>query len=180
LTTQTPSSDWKGLLSHANLTVGSESSGTAKASFISPITVKPAVYPVGVSIKGSIGTVSKTAAYQVVTSTPTPTPSPSPITKPVISTISIPSGRTNRFYSATISGYENATNVRLNMTITNLPKGLTKTCVINDSVGGSSTGINCYIKGTPLSWGLFRVYVRLTDNFGQVASKTFTLLVSPF
>ena len=122
---------------------------------------------------------------------PSPTPeftSPTPIAigtpisvlPPVISTRSIPTGRVNKYYSATISGYENTSYTNLSMNISGLPKGLSKTCTTDTSINGDMTTINCHIKGTPSAWGFFRVPVMLSDGYGQSVFKAFTLIIYPF
>lgn len=110
----------------------------------------------------------------------TPAPTPNPYVKPVISTSSIPTGRSNKYYSASISGYEKISNTRLSMSILGLPKGLSTTCISGNNIGGSMTTISCYIKGTPLSWGIFRIPVTLYDSRQQSVSKTFSLIIYPF
>lgn len=110
----------------------------------------------------------------------TPAPTPNPYVKPVISTTSLPTGRVNRSYAASISGYENVSNAILSMNIPTLPKGISKTCIIGNSVGGNVTTLTCYLRGTPLSWGIFRIPVTLYDGRQQSVSKTFTLTIFPF
>ncbi len=120
------------------------------------------------------------------TNNPTPTPTtkptitPTPLIKPIISTTSLPEARVKKIYSANIVGYENTANAKLTIKISGLPGGLSYTCLTGNSIGGSKTTASCSVKGSPLLAGTFKILVSLSDSFGRSASKTFTLVVSPF
>jgi hypothetical protein len=110
-----------------------------------------------------------------------PTTTPSPRSKPVISTNSLPLARLRFNYSATISGYENSYNAGLSMNIAGLPSGLSYSCSYsNGSPNRSTSSAVCKISGVTRSWGVSRVTIKLTDRFGQITSKTMSLVVLPF
>lgn len=120
------------------------------------------------------------------TTTPTPistyTPTSSPISvsnnTPKISTGFLINGLTNRYYSGTVRGYENGSNLSLYMTFDNLPRSLANggcTTVSNSR----QTSITCKIVGYPESRGIYYINARIFDQFGNSSTRRITLFVFP-
>jgi len=95
---------------------------------------------------------------------------------PIITTTSLPSCSSKKYYTAKVQGSDQDISDTLKMTASGLPKGLTfGKCLKKDSGGKVETNvIECPITGIPTTKGKYDIKVSLTDG-KDFATKTLTL-----
>ncbi|CAN5292296.1 hypothetical protein BH10PAT1_BH10PAT1_3360 [soil metagenome] len=97
------------------------------------------------------------------TLTPKPTSIPAPNHAPVIDTHGIYFTKLNKSFKLNITGYDTDQKDNLNMTITNLPKGMTQgSC--SSKTANNIKSVNCSISGNPSQNGIYLVNIKLSDG----------------
>ncbi len=140
-----------------------------------PLPATPTAEPTGIEPSPSITGIPVTPSIK-----PTNVPSPTSVPTisnhpPVITSTFLPKGQVGRPYNAIISGTDQDIGDTLSMDITNLPPGITKgQC---QTTNARVKYIRCLIKGIPTLAGIYPVNVKLTDNFGGVATKNLSLTI---
>ncbi len=104
-----------------------------------------------------------------VVSSPTPTNHP-----PTLAPTTLPNATINQPYSATLVGTDADTTDTLNMSIRNLPSGLTSSCRRSPT---TKYTVTCTISGTPTLAGTANVSVRLQDSAGANVNNSLQLVV---
>lgn len=140
-----------------------------------PPPATPTAQPTGIEPSPSITGIPVTPSI-IPTKVPSPTPVPTIFNHPpVITSTFLPKGQVNRPYNAIISGMDQDIGNTLQMDITNLPPGITKRQC--QTTNAKAKYIRCLIKGIPTLAGIYPVNVKLTDNFGGVATKILSLTI---
>ncbi|MBI3955246.1 LamG domain-containing protein [Candidatus Gottesmanbacteria bacterium] len=140
-----------------------------------PLPATPTTNPTGIEPSPSITGIPVTPSI-IPSKVPSPTSVPT-ITNhpPVITSTFLPKGQVGRPYNAIISGMDQDIGDTLQMEIVNLPPGVSKgQCQTTNT---RVKYIRCLIKGSPTLAGIYPVNVKLTDNFGGVATKILSLTI---
>ncbi len=109
---------------------------------------------------------------------PTPTPTPRPNVAPVFTTTNLPRARIRTPYLGTIQATDRDGDA-LTMTLSGLPKGLSRGACTRRMVRTSST-ITCTITGTPTAFGIFRINASVRDARGATARNAYLLVSIPW